>query len=532
MPKVESVPIDFVNNTGGMMPLMGGPRIPLTACRNAVNVNLFPIGGFSRRYGYSKLNSSAQDGGVMTGLYDASFSSGTHVLIGTCSDEIGTMDDLDGTWDDRTGALTITAGENNLFSFAILNDIVVCCNDVNTCIQVNSSLTAAVLAGSPAFTSALFPVEYRGYMFYGNTVESATRIPDRLRFSNNGTPNTFTSTNFIDVHAKQGGQLRGACVHKDRLICFKENNTYEVVFQPTRVASDGTAFPFIQNPNPILSGVGCMSHRTIVTFTTPDTHESPGEYVFFLDQYGMPRIYSYGMSVAPRIGYFISNCRDTTVVTLNTMSRTPTVLKSCFAVNYPERNQIWLFNTQTTQMDIVWVLDYTVGWAWTRHDFADPFTCAALVRHTTGIYRLFTGDRSGFTYRQDTGDLDDDAAIEWSYETGDVYNKSVSIRNNWPFCEIRGTTPGPDENISVSFIPDGNDNSSSINSVNLSSPQPLWGSVIWGQFEWARTGTVNRTINPKLDAKTLRTKFEDVDGSFGLVESFSLAPKLEGTYYE
>lgn len=527
-------PIDFVNNTGGMMPVMAGPRIPATSCRRAKNINLFPIGGFSRRYGYARLNSSAQSAAIQTGLFDAAFSSGTHILVGTCGTKIGTMASLSGTWDDRTGALVLTAGQNNQFSFAILNDVVVCCNDVDTCIQINSALTAAVLAGSPAFTSALFAVEYRGYMFYGNTVETGTRQPDILRFSNNGSPNTFTSTDFIYVHKKQGGQLRGAIVHKDRLLCFKENNLYEVVFQPTRVASDGTVFPFIQNPNPILRGIGTQSHRTLVSFTTPETHVQPGEYVFFLDQFGMPRVYTYGLNIAPKVGWSISNCRDTGVVTLNSMVRTVSALRSAFAVDYPERNQIWLFMSQTTQMDTCWVLDYTLGWAWSQHSFADAFACGALVQHTDGTYRIFTGDRNGYTSRHDTTNLDNATSINWLYETGDIYRKSTSIRCNWPFFEMRGTTPDPTQSIGVTFIPDGNDVGQSTFSASLSTPQPLWGapSTIWGQFSWATVGTVNKTFNPSKDAKTMRTKFSDIGGSYGLIESFSHAPIEEGTFYE
>lgn len=542
MPKAVEEPIDFNKNTDGMMPIYSGPSIPLTACRQAKNINLTPIGGFSSRYGYIRDNTSAQVvSGICTGLYEAIFSNGTHELIGTCDAKIGVRAVGATSWTDKTGVLTITAGQNNLFSFAMLNDIVVCCNDTDTCIQVASDFTTAVLAGSPAFTSALFNVEYRSYMFVGNTVETGTRQPDLLRFSANNDPGTWTSTNFITVAKKNGGTLRGAIVFRDQLLCFKENNIYAINFQPTRVASDGTAFPFIQNPTPIAPGIGSQSHRTLVRFTTPSDHQQPGEYIFFLDQYGMPRIfpgnYSYGTGTfqTVKVGYPISNCRDSLVLTLASMTKTVSVLRSSFAVHYPERNQIWLFMSQTTQMDTCWVLDYTNKWAWTFHKFADAFTCGALVQDTTGIYRPFTCDRNGFTVKHDTstGILDNTTAIPWFYETGDIYKGSTSIRCNWPFFEARGTAIDNTKKVGVSFIADGNDIGSVSNTISFGSAQPVWGTPLtWGQFNWAKTGTISRTLNPKTDAKTLRTKFSDVAGAFALVESFSHAPIKDGTFYE
>lgn len=538
VPKTELIPIDLTKNIDGMVPIYSGPSIPLTAARQIKNCNLFPIGGFSSRNGYVRDNTNAQAAGISTGLYDANYSSGTHYQIGTCDTKIGVRTAGSASWTDKTGSLTITAGQNNLFSFAMLNDIVVCCNDVDTCIQVNASQVAAVLAGSPAFTSALFPVEFRGYMFVGNTVESGTRNPDLLRFSANNDPGTWTSTNFITVAKKQGGTLRGAIVYGNDLLAFKENNIYRITFYPTQVASDGTSFPFTQNPLPVCPGIGTQSHRTLVRFTTPSDHQQPGEYIFFQDQYGMPRIYpgtySYGASSfqSIKVGYPISNCRDSSVITLASMSRSTSVLRSAFAINYPERNQIWLFQTQTTQMDTVWILDYTLKWSWSFHKLADSFTCGMLGQHTDGIYRPFTSDRNGYTDRQDSGTTDNGTAISWFYETGDMYNKSVSFQCNWNFFEARGSQTSNANQLAVSFIPNGNDIALSSQTISLGSPQPLWGQATWGQFNWAKSGTIAKTLNPKVDAKTLRTKFSDVGGSQALIESFSHSPILEGTFYE
>lgn len=532
MPKLFATPIDFYENTLGLVTINSGIRIPRGAAKDIKNNDLFPVGGFSTRLGYSRLNPIAfNSGAIMTGLYDASFSSGTHVLIGTGGNKIQKMDALDGTWDDLTGGLTLTAGQNNLWSFAMLNDICVLANGVDNCIQVSSALAASSI-GTGSFSTALFVVEYRGYIFYGNLIESAVAFPDRLRFSNNVAPGTFTSTDVINVQTKQGGTLRGGIVYKDRLLCFKENGIYEIIFSPTRVASDGTLFPFLQNPNPVVTGVGSQSHRTLVRFTAPSTHASPGEYIFFVDQYGMPRIYSNG-SGSFQVGYTISMSRDATIESLANTVRTTSVLRSQFAVNYPERNQIWLFSSISSQMDRCWVLDYTSGWAWTKKVFAEAFTCAALAQYTDGTYRVFTGDRSGFTDRQDTTTLDNTTLIDSYYRTADVFNESPAVKWNWPFLEIKGQTESDTEAVAVSYSKDGEDVLGLSQEVVLRKSQSKWGAgTIWGQFVWAKTGLTNRTLTPNLDAKTLGIKFQNVDGSRVIIEGFSLIPKEQGLSYE
>ena len=526
--------MDFYENTGGLTLMNSGIRVPNEACKDVKNMNYFPVGGFSSRNGYTRLNGTAfYSGAIMTSLYYKVQSSGTDLLIGTGGNMIAKMDSLDGTWDDLTGGLTLTAGQNNLWSWAILNDIAVGANGVDNCIQVSTVPGAASIAAG-TLASALFVVEYRGYMFYGNLVEGATAFPDRLRFSNNATPGTLTSTDVINVHTKTGGTLRGAIVYKDRLLCFKENAIYEIIFSPTRVASDGTLFPFLQNPNPLLIGIGSQSHHTLVHFTTPSTHTAPGDYIFFIDQTGMPRIYSSGDS-SFQVGYPISMARDTTIESIASCTRSVTALRSMWAINYPERNQIWIFMPITTQMDRCWVLDYTINWAWGKHVFADAFTCGALVKHTDGTYRVFAGDRNGFTVRHDTTSLDNATAISAFYRTGDARatGRSPVQRSNWPFMEVKGTTGSATQAMDVAFFKDSEDIASASDQVFLHSSQPQWGAgTKWAQFKWAKKGLVNRTITPNVDAKTLGTKFSNVAGSQITVEGFTLIPKYEGLYHE
>lgn len=510
MAELNHPPIDYYNLVDGLDTVSSAISLGTTKLRDCQNINLFPIGGLSWRKGYTRLEASSSSGSPVTGLYMARYSSPSNVAIRVIGTKLEKMDSLDGTWDDLTGALTITAGKNNLWNFAILNDIVVGCNDTDTNIQINSSLTAAVLAGSPVFTSSLFVVEFRGYMFYGNTVESATRQPDRLRFSDLNAPNSFTmlsSNNFIDVAKKQGGDLRGAVSYDGKLYCFKRHGIYAIEFSPTRVNSSGLTFPFIENANPVVEGVGTQSHRSICKFTTPITHKTPGqELVFFVDQFGVPRIFDGHTSVV--VGYPVSRSRSTEITSLTDMDKTR--IGQIFALNYPERNQILCWMTKDGgQHDTCWVLDYSTGFAWGRHEFADDFNCAALFEKNDGTFRIYMGTYDGKTMEYENGQGDNGIAIASYAVLGDAFINSPAIKSNWQILEIRGLNGSSSQSTTIDLYIDGEDVSSQTDSVSLARDLDGWDEDNWDEMAWGAIGVVTKTREIDVDAKTLRVKLSN-----------------------
>jgi hypothetical protein len=531
MPLIENTVIDFYDTIGGIDTISSSLKLGKSKLRDSQNTNYAPIGGYQTRLGYTSLGNTP--GNAATGLYMARFSSGTNVAVRTQGTMIETMDSLDGTWDNRTGALTLTNGAANVFSFAMLNDVVVACNDVDTTVQINSSLTAAVLAGTPAFTSAMFPVEFRGYMFYCNTVESATRQPDRVRFSDLNAPNSFTmlgTNNFIDVAKKSGGDVRGASEYKGDLYVWKRHGIYQLTFQPTRVNSSGTLFPFLENPNPIVPGVGTQSHRSICKFTTPITNAVQGgvELVFFVDQYGVPRIFD-GRDTS-QVGYPITKSRDTAITSLENMDKTRT--NKIWAINYPERNQILCFMSRTNSNanDVCWVLDYTVGFAWNRFKFADSFNCGAIFEKLDGTFRPYFGNQTGTAMEYDTGTNDNGQGITWYAVHGDAYNESPTVNSDWLQIQIRGETGSTEQPINVDFYVDGDDTPSVSTTVAVARDQAQWDAVNWDEFNWAGSGLTTKTKEINTTAKTLRVKLGQSTLDYSAtVEGFSLHSKPLGS---
>lgn len=529
---------DYFQSTAGVDTISSSVTLGPSKFRDAQNINMFPVGGYSWRNGYSKLNTSAVSASACNGLTMPRFTNGnTAVLV--AGTKIYTMpSNLNGTWTDKTNGVTLSAGNTVTYSFGMLNDIMVACNDTDTTIQMDNTLTVSALAGSPVFTSAMFCLEHIGYMFYGQTVESGTRQYDRFRFSDINAPNSFTSlgaNNFIDVAKKTAGDLRGGVSYNGNLYAFKRHGIHLITFQPTQVNSQGTIFPFTNFPVPIVPRVGTQSHRSIAKFTTPITNQKQSgvELVFFVDQFGMPRIFDGTTTV--QIGYPIQKSRDTTIKTLGGMDNTQ--LPYTWAINYPARNQIWVFmSSGSSVLDTCWVMDYTVGFSWHRHTFASNFLSGSLFEKSNGQWQIFTGDYAGTTYNHDTGTDDNGTAISSYVVHGDAYNTSPTIRSNWNWIEMKGATGDNSQTIQLDFYKDGEDISSiTLQGVSLAKVQTTWGTtgvggtMTWGVSLWAKSGltTLQKEIN--MDAKTLRVKISNATkGNTLALEGFSLSSNPMG----
>ena len=531
MPQIGHPPKDFYAIVDGLNTLKSGVRIGDTEFRNTQNIRYFPVGGFKWRPGYDALNDTAIAGSpALTGLYMARFDSLTNVAFATAGASLYKMDSLDGTWDDITNGQVITGGQDNLWNFATLNNTVVLANDTDTCIQISSGLTASSIGGGVPFTSALAPVEHRGYMFYLNPVVSATRYRDRVYFSDLNTPATVGINNYINVSPTTYGDVRGAVDYNGKLYIFKRHGIFAIEFQPTRTDSAGTLFPFIEVPNPVVPGVGTQSHRSICKFTTPATHKTPGqELVFFVDQFGTPRVFDGTTTLS--VGTGISQSRDTTITSLSDMEGTR--VGQVWTVNYPEKNLIYCHMTSvtaSTRHDTCWVLDYTTGFAWSRDTYADQFNCGALMEKTNGRFVPFFGNYAGQVMEMETGLSDNGAAISSYAVTGDLFNASPTVRSSWTILEVRGTTGSTSQNISIDYYVDGDDTPSKTDAVALfRTGQAQWGTLIWGVDAFAKKGLVTHTKEINVESKTLRIKFSNSTlNNTGIIEGFTIFSKPEG----
>lgn len=529
---------DFFNLTGGLNTVKSAIALNQTEARDLQNIDFFPIGGIQKRNGYSKLNSSAVSSNSCTGLYMARFSTsgGTNLALLVNDTKIYKMSaSLGGTWTDITSGLTITTGANNIWNFDILNDVVVLGNGTDTGIQVSSAGTASALSGGTIpFTKFRFPVQHRGYMWYFVPTVSGTTYYDRAYWSDINNPVSFatlsTGTNqYVNVGVGQGGIITGAVDFKTYLYVFKRSGIFQINYQPTRVNSGGEIFPFTETPNPVVPGVGTQSHRSIVKFTTPETHPTPGqELLFFVDQFGAPRIFDgvTTLSFSSKIGY----SRDTTITSLSDMDQTRNPY--CFAINYPSKNRILCFMSKTnSQQDTVFVFDYSTGFAISRYKFASSFNVGALFEKSTGVFKPYVGDYAGTVFETDTGTSDSGTAIVDYYMTGDTYNKSPSIKSKWFFMDLRGATNSATQQVKISYYLFSSDTPNFFDAKTLANSGATWGSFVWAQSSWAYKTIKNVTSEIGAESKTLRVRVESNDNlnDTYTLEGFSLASQVLGT---
>lgn len=519
MPLISSEVVDVYEITEGLNTIKSGIRLSGKELKDCQNIRYFPIGGFKWREGYATLGNNP--GQAATGLYMARFSSGTNVAFRTRSTKLEKMDSLDGTWDDITSALTLSSGQDVVWSFDILNDIVIGVNGSDNAVQISSALSATTVGALPGSVIPTYVYQHRGYMFYVTS--------DQLFFSDLNTPATVGANNYIRPGGKTGGAIIGGVDYQGSNFVFKRNGIHQIEFQPTRVNTSGDLFPFIENPNPIVPGVGTQSARSIVKFTTPSTHKTPGqELVFFVDQFGVPRLFDGSTSIS--IGTPILSSRDENITSLANTNKARLAYVWC--VNDAANNLIYCFMNASgaTQHNVCWVLDYTTSFAWTRDSYGDNFNCGAIFENTSGVFTPYFGNYSGQVMEMNSGQTDNGTAITSYARSGDFYLKSPVVQSKWLYNEVRGATGTDDQDVTVEYYKDGEDTPSGSQTITLfKEDQANWDEVNWDEFNWVYSGLTTKSSEINLEAKTLGVKFSNnTSGNTAIIEGYTLFAQPEG----
>ncbi len=519
MPLIASEVLDVYEITQGLNTIKSGIRLSGQELKDCQNIRYFPIGGFKWRKGYQTLGNNPVQ--AATGLYMGRFSSGTNVAFRTRGTKLEKMDALDGTWDDITGALTLAASQDNVCTFAILNDIVIGTNGVNNAFQVSSALSATTVGALPGSAIPTAVYEHRGYMFYVTN--------DQLFFSDLNAPATVQTNNYIRPGGKNGGALVGGVDYQGKNFVFKRHGIYGLEFQPTRVNSAGDLFPFVENPNPVVPGVGTQSHRSIVKFTTPSTHKTPGqELVFFVDQFGTPRLFDGSTSIV--IGTPIMDARDENIMSLSDADKSRSAYIWCLTDTANNLIYCFMNAADTTRHTICWVLDYTTSFAWSRDSYYDAFNCGALFETNDGEFKPYFANYDGQVMEMDMTQTDNGNAIISYARSGDFYLKSPVVQSKWLYNEMRGATGDEDQAVTVEYFVDGEDSPSSSNSIILfKQGQSNWDEVNWDEFNWVYSGLTTKSSEINLEAKTLSVKFSNaISGNLAIIEGYSLFALPEG----
>ena len=111
--------------SGGLHSAVAVTEVKINESYDLSNLVIGPGGDYIRsRFGNTTFNSSAMNSGAaVQSLSYYKLTSGGDFLVSVCGNKIFKADNLDGTMDDITGALTITSGQDNIWTFLTFNNV-------------------------------------------------------------------------------------------------------------------------------------------------------------------------------------------------------------------------------------------------------------------------------------------------------------------------------------------------------------------------------------------------------------------------
>lgn len=185
--------------------------------------------GFKKRNGDSVWNSSAMVSGstAIAGMGYIQFNSGTQFLNAIAGTKFFTDSGLSGTMADATGAVTITTGQNNIWTPVIYNNLQIWLGGApDAPFKYSGSGNAAALGGSPPSASTGFVANNRVFAI------STTANPSRIFWPVLGDPEDWAGAGSgnADVNKSDGEALQcGIVMGPDTAILFKNSSTHLMV---------------------------------------------------------------------------------------------------------------------------------------------------------------------------------------------------------------------------------------------------------------------------------------------------------------
>jgi len=456
--------IDLVDFSGGRNSFDPEYLVAPNQAVDLQNVNLSDR-GFMKRRGNTAFNSSAMVGGstAITGLHYMQFNSGTEFLNAVAGTKFFTSSSLTGTMADATGAVTITAGQDNIWTGVSYNNLQIWFGGgPDAPFKYSGTGNAAALGGTPPSSRTAFVANNRIFAI------STSANPSRIQWPVLGDPEDWTGTGSgnQDVKKNDGEQLLfGVPLSSDIAILFKNSSTHLMTLTKS-------PFSFYQLQN----GVGAAGRYSWVFVD--------GAIYFITPSRRMKATFD-GKTFTD----FPSHVDDLWD-TVNT-SR----ISNIYGVYYPSLFQIhWYVSTgasTTNNAAIIWDVKRK---AWLYHPTGFKANVAGLVQNR----RLFTGHYNGKLFEQDKVATYTDAS-ESSPSAIDAYwqtpwlNAGALSKTIHPVYVDVACLSETDSNLTVGhgfdFATD-----QKTTSVSLVSGQAQWDVAEWDVAQWGGQSSIIRRV--------------------------------------
>ncbi len=484
----------------------GALATPQTDFTIAENVDFQISGVISKRKGYTKLNSTAISGTpTITGLYHYRKANGTDFfLIG--ADDGKLYKDVGGTPTSiSTGHAT---NDINLWNFETWKDEVILCNNATGVFaQKFDGTTVGTLGtgagGGVAPTTCSVPKVYRGRLFIAQVNSSV------LHYSAGDTLEDFTTADagFEYVGDDDGDIITGLEPFLNAFIVFKRNQIYMIT------GGDPSTWAISK----LSDNVGAACRRCVAQVPTREGHD-----IIFIHEsgvYSLRGVDKFGDLLPSKLSFKINSLWE---------SLNKSRIKYAQIINHTPTSQVWITITEnsTTANDII--LKYYThndGWATMTHGAHSLGT--RLVGDADTV--LYTGDDSGFVYKQHQGNNDAGAAIAGSFRTAWLSGGNPGLIKRWSelviFYEPIGAYP-----LTIQYEVNGGEVSTTVQTLRATGD--LMGStfVLGTSMMGGSTLRKHRVPDKLGEGELLRLKFtnSNADQPFkiqGLVIRFAEADR-------
>jgi hypothetical protein len=284
--------IPFTDFSGGLVTNRPITELKPNEASDLDNVVIFAKGkGFRSRYGDTVLNSSAMNSGVpIQGLGYLKLVNTNEYLVAVVGAKVfATGAGITGTMGDITGTLTISAGQDKIWSFTTFNNKIIGFGGVESGLDTPFVWTgtgnATALGGTPPSAYHGFQTNNRIFAFR-TTADPSTIFWSVL--SNEGDW-TGAGSGSADVYTSDNDVLTASAIlNTNTVLLFKENSVHQM---QTGSLIDG-AFPIY----PLFSGVGCAGKHAclvvdgLVYFITPQGKMKVTDGVRIYDEKDFPAL--------------------------------------------------------------------------------------------------------------------------------------------------------------------------------------------------------------------------------------------------
>jgi len=458
---------------------------------NLRNVYITQAGGLRKRNGNTEFNATAMNSGAdVQGLGYYKLQAGTDYMMAIAGNKIYKSDNLEGTMDDITGAVVITAGQNNIWTHSVMNDTSIFVGGApDAPIKWTGSGNAAALGGTPPQGRFGFQMNNRFFIGAPNSDRST------IYWSVLANPEDWSGTGSgrADIYTGDGDTLVGyAILNTDIVLLFKQNTIHQFIVREH-------PFPnFSLNLNTgAVSKKGIVVCKGLVYFITPKGRMAITDGVKILTQVSFPKLTD------------VDDLWDS----LN-RSRLQ-YIEGIYYEGKDFERIIWLCSTGVnTENDLAIIWDIR-NQCWLKH--TTGFKGNIMTRTQDGD--LYIGDFLGKVYKQDVENVYSDASetngpIDGYWESG-WQTRGTLQESARPFRLNLAILSQNTGELTVGYGFDFNGNSKSV-PVDMTPGGDVWGSFDWGAGMWGGQADIMRSIYLRGRGNAFQVSFQNniVDQDF------------------